>query len=266
MVEIAGGGVSFPIVFFDGESETDIGSFAVSPTLDFKRFQSVLSRKIGISPHQFSVYLSSPETRKRIPITGKFNFGAISSEKGCFFVVVLKRSKRERRRRSLTHQNLPEDLYYSSSPATAANPHRSIKKAPPENVTLLRRDMVIAHNDQSLYGFLSPFSDRVGYAPQGRNYQLEKQRYEYLMNMDLSGLGRDSTKPIKAVDDEKSVRGGGGLAVCEDCLRAEESGTEVGFHWCVYDPVTFGFRSAVGPIARPFKGPDDFGSLGFSET
>lgn len=41
--------------------------------------------------------------------------------------------------------------------------------------------------------------------------------------------------------------------VCEECERAKQTGREAGFHWCVYDPVTFGFRSPAGPIARPVK-------------
>lgn len=259
MVDITGGagtgGVSFPIVFFDGECETDIGTVLVFPSLDFKRFQSLLSRKIGISPHQFSVYLASPETRKRIPITGKVNFGAISREKGCFFVVVLKRSRRERRRKSSSHNLIEEDLYYSS-PASAVDLHRPIKNNPPaENFMLLRRDMEIHP------GFFSSISDRVGYETGVINYQLEKERY--LMNMGLNGLlGLQWTQPSTV--GEESVKGSS-TAVCEDCFRAKESGTEVGFHCCVYDAVTYGFRSTVGPIARPVKRSDDFGSLGFSE-
>lgn len=239
MVEIAGGGVSFPIVFFDGEVETDIGNVVVFPSLDFKRFQAALSKKIGISPHQFSVYLSSPETPKRIPITGKVNFGAISSDKGCFFVVVLKRSRRERRRKNPSHQPLPEDLPYYSSPAPA-KPHRPIRKSPPENVMLLKRDIGFANYQNQALSELSPFSDRV------MSYQLQKERYL----MGLNGLGRERFEPSPG-------------AVCEECLRANELGTQAGFHWCVNDAVTYGFRSAVGPIARPRKGPEDFGSLGF---
>lgn len=86
-------GVSFPIVFHDGERDTNIGSVIVSSSTEFKNFQSLLSKMIGISSHQFTVYLaeykisldSSTKIRRRIPITGKVNFSAISGEKNSFF-------------------------------------------------------------------------------------------------------------------------------------------------------------------------------------
>jgi hypothetical protein len=71
-----------------------------------KGFQLIISRKMGISPHQFSVYLAvggGEHQHWKIPVTGKFNFAAISREKEDeerFFLVVLKRSRRERRRRT----------------------------------------------------------------------------------------------------------------------------------------------------------------------
>jgi hypothetical protein len=129
-----GGGVSFPVVFFDGERETEIGNVVVYPSLDFKRFQSLLSQKIGISPQQFSVHLWLPESRRKIPVTGKFIFGAISREKGCSFVVVLKRSRRERRRKNHHDDAYPDDVaFFAGLPA-------STKPAPPENVMILRRN------------------------------------------------------------------------------------------------------------------------------
>uniref|UniRef100_A0A2N9FCH5 DUF7138 domain-containing protein n=1 Tax=Fagus sylvatica TaxID=28930 RepID=A0A2N9FCH5_FAGSY len=79
------------------------------PDFGIKGFQSIISRKIGISPHQFSVYLAvgdeggGEHQHWKIPVTGKFNFAAISREKEDeerFFLVVLKRSRRERRRRT----------------------------------------------------------------------------------------------------------------------------------------------------------------------
>lgn len=251
MVEIGGGGgVSFPVVFFDGERESQIGSVTVYPSMEFKRFQTLLSQKIGISPHQFSVHLSSPESRRRIPITGKVNFGAISREKNCFFVVVLKRSRRERRRKNHHHHrhdfHYDDDdlvLYSKANAAAAATDRPPMGRNLPPNVMLLRRDAGIDlghRHDQSL----SPFSDRIGYEERVLNLQLERERY--LMNMGLSGLGPEPNEAGAAV-------GRSDVVVCEDCVRAKESGEEVGFHWCVYDAVTFGFRSPVGPIARPSK-------------
>ncbi|ESR43314.1 hypothetical protein CICLE_v10012818mg [Citrus x clementina] len=57
------------------------------------------------------------------------------------------------------------------------------------------------------------------------------------------------------INDDYNINGGDcDVLVCEECVRAKETGREVGFHWCVYDAVTFGFRSPAGPIARPVKG------------
>lgn len=245
MVETDDDGVAFPVVFFDGECETNIGSVVVYPALQFKRFQSILSQKIGISPHQFSVYLSSAEAGRRVPITGKVNFGSISREKGYFFLVVLKRSRRERRRKS--HQELTGDVYYSSPFKSQQKP---MKKNPPDNVMLLRRDTGI-NQDQAFSGqFNFPYAYRVEYEKRVRDLQLQKERY--LMNMGLNGsalLPREN-----GMMEEEGGRGG--MAVCDVCLKAKEMGREVGFHWCIYDAITFGFRSPAGPIARPVKGSD----------
>uniref|UniRef100_A0A0D9WBE8 DUF7138 domain-containing protein n=1 Tax=Leersia perrieri TaxID=77586 RepID=A0A0D9WBE8_9ORYZ len=40
---------------------------------------------------------------------------------------------------------------------------------------------------------------------------------------------------------------------CPECEAAAASMREPGFHWCVRDAVTVGFRSPVGPIERPAK-------------
>lgn len=100
-----GAGPEFPVVFFDGEREMNIGSIRVYPLLEFKAFQLMLSQRIGISPNQISIYLcdrksSKFEDRRRIPITGKSNFGLIAVEKNCFFLVVLKRSRKSRNKKA----------------------------------------------------------------------------------------------------------------------------------------------------------------------
>ncbi|KAI9076385.1 hypothetical protein K1719_041620 [Acacia pycnantha] len=57
-------GVSFSVVFFDGESTLNVGEVTVDSSMNFKNFQSDLGQKIGVSPHQLSVYLGSPERHK----------------------------------------------------------------------------------------------------------------------------------------------------------------------------------------------------------
>ncbi|GMI96708.1 hypothetical protein HRI_003340100 [Hibiscus trionum] len=204
----AGRAVPFPVVFFDGECETGIGEVVVHPAMDFKAFQSIISRKIGISPHQLSVYIAdSKNPRIRVPITGKVNFSAVSRENDCFFVVVLKKSRRSRKRKGKTAE---------SSPSMAA-----VKKEPPANAMLLRR------GNNLVFTGLDEFERRV------RDLQMEKERYSV-------NLGNAN---LRIARESKSL-------VCEEC----ENGRDAGFHWCVYDAVTFGFRSRAGPISRPGKG------------
>lgn len=230
--------VHFPVVFCDGECEANIGDVDVYPTMEFKRFQSALSQMTGISPHQFSVFLSSRETRRRIPITGKVNFGAISRDEGYFFLVVLKRSRRDRRRKG--PPELPADVYYTSSAKSQQQP---IKKSPPENVMLLRRGAAV-NQGQAFSGFAGPYADRVEYEKRVRELQLEREKY--LINLGVMGMA------ALAHGGAGAVRERGGTAVCEVCWRAKEMGMrEVDFHHCVNDAVTRRFRSAAGPIARP---------------
>lgn len=226
MVEAAdagglGGGVSFPVVFFDGECETGIGNVVIHPAMDFKAFQSILSRKIGISTHQFSVYIAdSNNPRNRVPITAKVNFSAISREKDCFFLVVLKRSRRSGARKGKNDGQ--------------SSPQVPIKKEPPANVMLLRRSGDGGNNmmDPRVFTGLDEFERRV------RDIQMEKERY-------LANLGMANLRI------ERESKG----TVCEVCEKAKVVGRVVGFHWCVYDAVTSGFRSHAGPIARPRKAP-----------
>lgn len=246
------GGVSFPVVFHDGERESDIGSVIVSSSTEFKNFQSILSKMIGISSHQFTVYLaeykisldSSAKIRRRIPITGKVNFGAISGEKNSFFLVVLKRSRRERRRK--VHEN-EDDYYFASVTKTKPKTNQPKKKNPPENVMLLRRNAGI--ENELLSGFISPVMNRFEYEQRFRKLQLEKEKY-------LISVGQSNLTAGGGGDGVRNGIASSETAVCRDCLIAKETGVAAGFHCCAHDAVTAGFRSHAGPIARPVKESD----------
>lgn len=214
----------FPVLFFDGEQETSLGNVVVSPSLNFKVLQSIIGEKLGLSSHQFSIYLTDRKRRgSRIPVTGKIDFAAVSCEKDCFFLVVLKRSRRERRRKSREVAEIMQNRF-----------------DPPANLMLLRRDgNTIAINGS---GFSGLDLGRAEYERRVKELQMEKERYRYLMNM---GTGLEGP----SLGTERANR----TVVCEECMRAKEIGRDVGFHWCVYDTVTFGFRSPAGPIARPVK-------------
>lgn len=234
MMKEAASGESFPVVFFDGEHDTRIGDLVVLPTLEFKGLQLMISERIGISPHQFSIFLVNREKRgSRIPVTAKTDFSKIYLEKDWVFLVVLKRSRRERRIKG-------QEMINGNSVRLRFDP-------PPGKLMLLRRDNnSVAINGNGLSGL---DSGRVEYERRVRDLQMEKERY--LMSMDLGmdpGWGVEGLRLGEAERRDRNV-------VCEECLRAKRTGMDPGFHWCVDDTVTFGFRSSVGPIARPIKRP-----------
>ncbi|KAK3226994.1 hypothetical protein Dsin_006856 [Dipteronia sinensis] len=184
----------FPVIFFDGDREINIGNVVVHPSLDYKSLQSTFSRKIGLSPNQFSVFLADRKTSRKIPITGKANFSAISREKDCLFLVVMRSSRDSRSRRQ---KRQPEQ--------------------PVADVMLLKRNIDFFVKD------------------------LDK-REKYLTKTGPGGPGG-------GVGGRQGANGG--VFVCKDCLRDQQTGGAVGFHLCVNDTVITGFRSTAGPIARP---------------
>ena len=55
--------VSILVVFFDVEREVNIEDVVMFSSMAFKNFQSILSQKIGISPHQISIFLGCQRNR-----------------------------------------------------------------------------------------------------------------------------------------------------------------------------------------------------------
>ncbi|GAB2300753.1 hypothetical protein Dimus_034790 [Dionaea muscipula] len=245
-----GGGI-FPVNFFDGEGEIYIGNVVVSPTMTFKAFQSIISQKIGISPHQITIYLEknppypplSFKSYRKIPVTSKFNFGSISGDSNCFFRAVLKRSRRTRRKRppkkSISMTEDDEDYNgYSDNGGILY----------PENFVLLRRNA-----NPALIAGPPPVADNW--------YQMRR----YLMSPNLnssvySDLNWDLySNPMDGMmmsdDGGSSSRGSSDKVICDVCEKDGDGGGEtVPFHLCKYDVVTEGwFRSLAGPIARPIK-------------
>lgn len=224
MVDDGGGGwPSFPVVFFDGEREMDIGDVRISPALEYKSFQLMLSEKIGISPNQISIYLvnrrrnqKSPfsDDRRRIPVTGKANFGAICRLKECCFLVILKRSRKSRSRR--------ERMIAGADFVSRTAPFRLA----PDHLILLRRSQP------------APLYDRIA-QPEGGDAK--------------SPLLNDNLFP--AIDPTwLAMNGNGdGKAFCEECWNAEKNDGTVSFHPCINDAVITRFTTRLGPINRPKK-------------
>lgn len=209
----------FPLAFYDGECELKIGHVDIRSSLDYKSFQQVLSQKIGISPNQMSIYLVDRKKSKqyhqdqrKILITGRASFRLILKEKDCAILVVLKRSRRDRRRRSKLGN--VESSYCVE----------------PENFILLRRNMPELVNHSVL-----PYFDQLGFGNLGPIVS-EPNLYDY---------------PVISEPYYVSETCNGVYNYCEECMNARRQGNVVPFHLCVNDAVTVSFRSPAGPIARP---------------
>ncbi|KAE9585350.1 hypothetical protein Lal_00018232 [Lupinus albus] len=224
---VDGGGATFSVVYFDGEIETTVGEVTVDSSFNFNKFLSFLSHNIGVSPHLLSVYLASFGSNRKIPITAKFNFSAIfrniaGATASSFFFV--KRSKRPKRNKVRSNK----DSWKNDN----------INNRTAEDVMLLRRNAALPFK-------VSPALNRVDY--EKRMMDLHIQRELYLMSMRVGELCFDRNTHVVAASD-----GSGGVesVICEECLK----GMDGGFHRCVFDAVTFDFRSPAGPVARPVKG------------
>ncbi|CAL0310547.1 unnamed protein product [Lupinus luteus] len=225
---VDGGGATFSVVYFDGETETNVGDVTVDSSFNFNNFLSFLSHKIGISPHQFSVYLASFSSNRKIPITAKVNFAAIvrnnaGAAASSFFYV--KRSKRPKRNKVRSNK--------ASREHDNVNNHHQ-----PSNVVLLRRNAAVPYA-------MSPVLSRAEYEKHMMDLHMQTERY--LTTMRIGNFLFERETPNAAAP---AASGEGRVVFCEECSTE----TDGGFHQCVFDAVTFNFRSPAGPVARPVKG------------
>ncbi|KAL3642749.1 hypothetical protein CASFOL_013564 [Castilleja foliolosa] len=228
---------SVPVVFFDGEMEMNIGDVKISPTLEYKPFQIMLSQKIGISPNQISIYLidltRNPDStfrgnRRRIPITGKVNFSLICLQRDCCFLVVLKRPRRSRIRRERTFQG--PDLPYLLPDSNFSLP--PLVPLTPENMFLMSTNYQV------------PLYDHI-----------TQPGLEYLNNRLRVQSENDQMAMVKANCDSVApgtmmTNNGSGKVFCEECDNAARDGDTTSFHPCVNDTVITGFTPKFGPIKR----------------
>ncbi|MCD7455241.1 hypothetical protein HAX54_027453 [Datura stramonium] len=247
MVE-GGKGSVFPVIFFDGEREINIGNIRIQPTLVFKPFQLMLSERIGISPNQISIYLCDRkgakfEDRRKIPVTGKANFAVISREKNCFFLVVLKRSRKARNRKVK-----PNGVEFGEFLKENVFPHLS----PSENLILLRRNQSEMNQfyDRITQTELASMNERV------QNLQLQRENFELVMNTshpNLMHLNSPSSFP-RIQDAFPTKNSKEKKSLCYECENTSANGETSTFHHCSNDAVLFGsFRSHSGPVNRPAK-------------
>ncbi|KAE9621732.1 hypothetical protein Lal_00032996 [Lupinus albus] len=223
---VDGGGATFSVVYFDGETETHVGDVTVDSSFNFNNFLSLLSHKIGISPHQFSVYLASFDSNRKIPITAKVNFAALvrntaGATASSFFFV--KRSKRPKRNKIRSNK--------ASREQDNINNH-----FPPSNVVLLRRNAAVPFT-------MSSVLRQVEYEKRMMDLHMQTERYLTAMRIGNLCFERETPNAAAAASE-------GRVLTCEECSTE----TDGGFHQCVFDTVTFNFRSPAGPVARPVKG------------
>ncbi|GFZ02528.1 hypothetical protein Acr_15g0011360 [Actinidia rufa] len=247
-----GDGACFSVTISDGNRERNIGSVKIHPSLEFKTFQLGLSHRIGISHNNFSVYLvdrknSSQDYIRKTTITGKVNFGLIAKQKDCFFLLVLRKARRNRSRNPKPKPKQLDDYFsgYKSLPS-------------PENFALVER------NPQ--FSGITKFSD---YSERLRNLQIREEHYATMMksnsNFDLitrmrltldlgSGFEFDlDLGSFPRIEESLGVSATmeTDRSLCEECAREKKNGVTAPFHHCVYDAVILGFRTSAGPIARP---------------
>ncbi|KAL9319342.1 hypothetical protein ACSQ67_015859 [Phaseolus vulgaris] len=97
---IDAGTASLAVVYSDGNREINVGTVVVDPSLNFKSLLSLLSQMIGISPHQFSVYLAAVDTDRKIPVTAKVNLAAVRRDAAAHYFLSSVPSARRRRLRT----------------------------------------------------------------------------------------------------------------------------------------------------------------------
>ncbi|MED6140860.1 hypothetical protein PIB30_097525, partial [Stylosanthes scabra] len=153
-------------------------------------------------------------SNRKIPITAKVNVAAIVAADSATAASSFFYVRRSRR---------PKRNRTRSKGSRNGGTNDSINHnfSSPANVVLLRRNNVVPFS-----GAAVPILSRVEYEKRLMELQMEKERFML-----------------------KMATGGGGAA-CKQC----SAGMDSGFHWCVYDAVTVGFRSPAGPVARPVRG------------
>ncbi|XP_051148344.1 uncharacterized protein LOC127263392 [Andrographis paniculata] len=278
MEEEGGGATAFPVLFYDGERELDIGDVEISPMLEYKPFQQMLSQKIGISPNQISTYLVNrgrnhksafAEDRRRFPITGKVNFASICRQRGCSFLVVLKRSRKSRNRR----ERMLSDAEISDySPENEFSPNPAIPV--PANLILLRRSPAAPFYDHISQSELDDLNGRLQLRDLNGRLQslwIQNEKYQKAIAKEnvnspnfYSKTGFDSNAYLDsfpAIEDLYRVdstipatKTEAGKAFCEECWNnAKNNSDTTSFHHCVNDKVITRITTRLPPISRPAK-------------
>jgi hypothetical protein len=236
-----GVGKPFPVIYCDGETETNLGIIKVDPTMNIKTLLFILSEKTKISPHQFSVFLADQDTDRKIPLTAKVNFAAVCHDGAAYYFYV-KRSRRSKK-------------------SPAKNKNLSEKRM------LLRRDGAVDgikfSGVRQKFAVASSTVERAEMEKRVMNLRKEREAFLMSMGVKIESFRRETLKFNGGGSGGGSVNGGGGGrsggAVCRECLMARMKGTSADFHLCCYDEVIVGFRTSAGPISRPVRNSGEDG-------
>ncbi|EEC78288.1 hypothetical protein OsI_17997 [Oryza sativa Indica Group] len=165
---------------------------------------------------------------------------------GCYVLAALRRSRRERR----GGRSRREKKAAAAAAAAGAAP-----AAPTQERTILKR--LPATDLASLASTPSPAAAAMFgvWDYEAQLQELQRQREWYLMHT----AAADPYFPLAPEREEppfwsaQPLLRQGTPSSCPECEAAAAMMREPGFHWCVRDAVTVGFRSLVGPIERPAK-------------
>ncbi|KEH41925.1 hypothetical protein MtrunA17_Chr1g0177691 [Medicago truncatula] len=214
----------FPVVYNDGETETNLGIITVYPTMNIKTLLSKLSHKIGILPHQFSVFIADQNSDRKIPFTTKVNIPAVACEDATYAFYVSRcgsyKKALVKKNNNLSEKKMLQCRDDGSRPVSAA-----------EALVFERGEM------------------------ERRMLKFKMEREAFLMRM---GNKVESFRVEPPMDNGGGSRGGSGV-YCKECVMAEVIRTKADFHLCIRDEVIIGFKTSVGPICRPVRNSDEDG-------
>jgi len=109
---------------FDGETETNLGIVTVYPTTNIKTLLSKLSHKIGISPHQFSVFIADQNSDQKIPFIGMVNIPALACDDDAYAFYVKRcgsyKNALVKKNKNLSAKKMLQCRHGGSRPVSAA--------------------------------------------------------------------------------------------------------------------------------------------------
>ncbi|KAJ9554805.1 hypothetical protein OSB04_009419 [Centaurea solstitialis] len=209
---------AFPVVLYKGEQRINVGNVEIHPTLDYKQFRVVLNQLTGISYNNLTTYLIDnkrkqipPEQQRKILITGKFNFTVLVREKSCYFLVVLKRSRRDRRQRKSKKEIIGSNQL----------PPRPLK---PFYLPVIPRFYEVWFYESQI--------QRANYV---NSVLIMNSNYGFHWSRNIN-----SRKMIES-ESRPRVQSCRNRDLCTDCMNADKQGAEPELHLCVYDEVVEGF-------------------------